>query len=152
MPGTKHFHLADCMPRVKGCGVRIEIAAEQAFWKKGCQLLWMHHNPSTIKFLLTLIISNSKANFPPQTWHKGRGERKVLELPNLPTHSFQSKTYGNPFLQPGSPVLQVQMRSSQDHRFFCKEKQHRFTVCIWAQELFTQWNAGMPFDSHPVST
>lgn len=106
-------------------GVRIETVAEWSFWEKVFWLLWTCYNPRTIKFLLVLIAGKNKGNFPPKMWHKGRLERKLLVLPNLPTHSSQSKTYGNPFLQPGSPVLQVQMRSSQDHRFFCKEKHHR---------------------------
>jgi len=71
----------------------------------------------------------TRAISSPKMQHKGRLERQLVVLPNLPTHSSQSKTYGNPFLPPGSPVLQVQMRSSQDHRFFCKEKHHRLTVC-----------------------
>lgn len=112
----------------------------------------MHHNPHTIKFLLVLIASKNKDNFPLKLWYKGILERKLLVLPNLPTHSSQNKTYGNPFLQQGSPVLQVQMRSSQDHRFFCKEKHHRFTVYIWAHRLFTQWSTDTAFDSYPVST
>lgn len=75
---------------------------------------------------------NKHEQFSPKKWNKGKLERRLIVLPNLPTHNSQSKTYGNPFLQPGSPVLQVQMRSNQDHRFFCKEKQHSLRASICA--------------------
>lgn len=84
---------------------------------------------------------NKHEQFSPKKWNKGKLERRLIVLPNLPTHNSQSKTYGNPFLQPGSPVLQVQMRSNQDHRFFCKEKQHslRASICAHLHSEVLVW-------------